>query len=354
VKRRRFLASPLLLFAPAVAAIDFPPVAPGAALAFPRDYGSHPSFRTEWWYLTGIVRDPGGSEYGIQVTFFRSRPGVAEAGNSAFAPRQLLFAHAALADPHLARLHYDQRAARAGFELAAALQDTTRVFIGDWSLERTQDIYVARIAARDFALDLRFTPTQPVLLEGDRGYSRKGSDPLQASDYYSEPHLAVAGVIKQGAKSVSVTGSAWLDHEWSSEVMAADAVGWDWAGINLDDGTALMAFVMRGASGNTVWAGGTRRRADGRTRTFAPAEIAFVPQRRWRSARTQIDYPVAMKLSAGKEEYLLDPIFDDQELDSRSSTGTIYWEGAVRVSRAGSPIGRGYLELTGYGKPVRL
>ncbi len=298
--------------------------------------------------------DAAGNEHGIQITFFRSRPGVAEAGQSAFAPRQLLFAHAALADPHLGRLNHDQRAARAGFELAEAAQDTTRVFIGDWSLERTQNVYVARIAARDFTLQLRFTPTQALLLEGDRGYSRKGPHLAQASYYYSEPHLAVAGTIKQGANSMPVTGTAWLDHEWSSEVLAVDAVGWDWAGINFDDGGALMAFAMRGASGSTIWAGGTRRDADGRTRTFAPDEVAFVPQRRWRSARTEIDYPVTMKISAGNEDYLLEPLFDDQELDSRGSTGTIYWEGAVRASRAGRATGQGYLELTGYGKPVRL
>jgi predicted secreted hydrolase len=354
VKRRAFLACPLLLAAGAVRAVDYAQVVPGVALAFPRDHGSHPAFRTEWWYVTGWVQDAGGDEYGIQVTFFRHRPGVAEDSPSAFAPRQLLFAHAALADPGHGRLRHDQRAARTGFGLAEAAQDTTRVWIGDWSLALADGAYVARIAARDFALDLRFAPEQALLLQGDGGYSRKGPDPRQASHYYSQPQLAVSGNLAIGGRKLSVAGGAWLDHEWSSEVMARDAVGWDWAGINLADGGALMAFRMRGRDGSALWAGGTHRDRHGNTRSFAPGEVSFAPQRRWRSPRTQVDYPVAMALGAGGADYALVPLLDDQELDSRASTGTIYWEGAVRAQQGGREVGKGYLELTGYWRPLQL
>jgi predicted secreted hydrolase len=154
--------------------------------------------------------------------------------------------------------------------------------------------------------------------------------------------------------ATAVTGTAWLDHEWSSTVMAPEAAGWDWTGINLADGGALMAFRMRDRSGRALWAGGTLRGADGGVRTFAPGEIRFAPTRTWRSPRTGVAYPVGMAVDAGGTALTLEPLVDDSELDSRASTGTIYWEGAVRSRVAGREVGRGYLELTGYGEPMRL
>jgi predicted secreted hydrolase len=290
----------------------------------------------------------------VQVTFFRNRPGIAEASPSAFAPRELVFAHAALADTRHGRLRHDQRAARAGFGLAGTDQSSMRAYIDDWSLAQRDGRYRAKIAARDFALDLTFAPTQPLLLKGVGGYSRKGPDAAHASHYYSQPQLAATGTVTVGGGVSAVTGTAWLDHEWSSTVMAPGAVGWDWAGINLADGGALMAFRMRDGEGRPLWAGGTLRGADGRVRTFAPEEVRFAPTRSWRSPRTGVDYPVGMTVVAGDLALQLEPLIDDQELDSRASTGTIYWEGAVRALASGRRAGRGYLELTGYGTPLRL
>jgi predicted secreted hydrolase len=355
VRRRRFLASPLLLVATGVAAAeDYPRVVPGYVLEFPRDLGSHPAFRSEWWYITAWVRDVAGNDFGIQVTFFRNRPRVAETNPSQFAPRQLLFAHAAIADPRNGKLLHDQRAARAGFSLAEAAEETTDVRIGDWSLELAEGRYVARIAAQDFQFNLYFTPAQAILLEGDQGFSRKGQSPTNASYYYSQPHLAVAGQVAIGGRSADVNGMAWLDHEWSSEAMAAGASGWDWIGINLHDGSALMAFRMRDHAGNGLWAGGTLRAANGASTRFEPSDIAFTAERRWRSPRTGVEYPVAMRVRVGGAAYSLEPLMDDQELDSRANTGTIYWEGAVRMLQDGREAGRGYLELTGYWKALKL
>jgi predicted secreted hydrolase len=353
MRRRAFFASPLLLLARAATGADFPEVTAGHALQFPQDEGSHPAFRNEWWYVTGWLDDAGHS-YGFQVTFFRNRPDVAESSPSRFAPRELLFAHAALADPTLGKLRYDERAAREGFDFAAARTGATDVWIGDWSLERAGPGYRARIAARDFTLDLHFASTQQVLLEGDAGLSRKGPLALQASYYYSDPQLAATGRLQAAGRDGSVRGVAWLDHEWSSEYMAPQAVGWDWTGINFDDGAALMAFRMRDAAGGSFWAGGSYRAAGGPARVFAPNEVAFAARRRWRSPRTQVEYPVAMTVRAGDIEYELEPLMDDQELDARIGVGVLYWEGAVRASANGRAIGRGYLELTGYGKPLKL
>jgi predicted secreted hydrolase len=353
VKRRAFMAAAALLPLSVRAAVDYAQVVPHA-LSFPRDHGSHPSFRTEWWYITGWAEDARGVARGVQVTFFRTRPGVAEASKSALAPTQVLFAHAALADPSLQRLRHDQRAARAVLGLARAAEETTDVVLDDWSLRLTGDTYRTRIPARDFTLDLAFVATGAPLLQGEAGVSRKGPQPAQASHYYSRPQLALQGTITAGRVATTVSGRAWLDHEWSSEYLAPGARGWDWIGVNLDDGGALMAFRIRGDDDRIVWAGGTLRGADGRVSTFAPDDIRFAPQRTWTSPRTGLVFPVAMRVSAGDLVIDLEPLFDDQELDARASVGTVYWEGAVQAAAGGRRIGRGYLELTGYGAPLRI
>jgi len=338
----------------AAAAQDYAKVKPGVELQFPRDHGSHPQFRTEWWYLTGRVKDARGADLGLQITFFRNRPRVAEDNPSRFAPRQLLFAHAALADANTGKLLHDQRAARAGFGLAETQEGRTEVAIDDWSLRQTASGYSATVKAQEFDYALEFKVTQPALLQGERGLSRKGPLPVQASYYYSQPQLAVSGTITVKGEKREVSGSAWLDHEWSSEYLAPEAAGWDWIGLNLADGGALMAFRMRDKQGGTLWAGGTLRAADGRVRVFAPGEIRVEPLRRWRSPRTQTEYPVALRVRAGEVEFELEPMMDNQELDSRASTGTIYWEGAVTAKNGGKVLGSGYLELTGYWRPLRM
>src|SRR6266516_2408618 len=203
---------------------EYPPVRQGVALQFPRDHGSHPQFRSEWWYVTAWLKAAGGKELGVQITFFRNRPRVAEDLASRFAPRHLLFAHAALADPATAGLLHDQRAARAGFGLARAEEGRTEVAIEDWSLKQTGSEYAAEVAARDFRYSLRFDAKQAVLLQGERGFSRKGPNPAQASYYYSLPHLAVTGSVVIGGRRLEVSGEAVLDHEWSSEALAEEAV----------------------------------------------------------------------------------------------------------------------------------
>lgn len=355
MKRRTLLALPVCATVTAAfGAVRFAGVRAGTPLVFPRDHGAHPEFRTEWWYVTGQVQDARGREFGIQVTFFRSRPGLQEENASGFAPKQLLFAHAAIADPTHGRLRYDQRAARAGLGLAGTSITTTAVHIDDWSLALEGERYRTRIASAAFALELTFGPTQPILLQGDRGVSRKGPHPRQASYYYSRPQLATAGSITLDTASVPVRGTAWLDHEWSSEYLAAEAAGWDWAGLNLDDGGALMAFRIRGRDGAVLWSGGSHRDPQGSTRVLSPREVRFEPLRTWRSPRTGSTYPIAMRVHAGISSFDLEPLMADQELDARPSVGTVYWEGAVSVREQGRPRGRGYLELTGYGRPLKL
>ena len=331
-------------------------VIPGYRLEFPRDHGSHEGFRTEWWYVTGWLHPAHGAALGFQITFFRSRTDSALLGQnpSAFSPAQLLIAHAAISDPGSGRLAQDQRIARAGFGLAQASERDTAVFIDDWHLQRTAGSYQADIQADAFSLHLSMRSVQAPLLNGVQGYSRKSPNPASASYYYSIPHLRVSGSVARDAHDEAVTGEAWLDHEWSSEYLDADARGWDWVGLNFDDGSTLMAFRIRAANGSTRWAGGTLRAPDGGARTLEPQEIDFKPVQYWRSPRTGVTYPVGWHLRAGEREMDLSPLMPDQENDTRATTGAIYWEGAVRALHAGHELGRGYLELTGYGENLQL
>lgn len=338
----------------APSAVTYPVVSPGITLSFPKDHGAHPAFRTEWWYVTGWLRTSAGEDLGFQVTFFRTRPPVDGANPSRFAVRQVLFAHAALSDPRVGKLLHGERAARQGFGLAGARVGEADVTIRDWRLRRATDgRWSTRVTAEGFKLALGFTPTQAPLLQGQGGYSRKGPQPRQASYYYSIPHLRVTGNVVRGGRATSVTGEAWLDREWSSDYLAPDAQGWDWTGLNFDDGGSLMAFRIRRKDGGTLWAGGSIRRRDGQVTVLSPGDVAFRVVRRWRSPATGALYPVEQELSVrlpdGVHRWPLKPLFAAQELDGRRGGLPVYWEGAVRTTG-----GRGYLELTGYASPLRM
>jgi predicted secreted hydrolase len=344
----------LLLGAPAFAWAGPAPALPAAKLEFPRDHGAHPAFRTEWWYLTGQARSAE-REFGFQATFFRSRIDPTQGMTSRFAAKQLVFAHAALTDVRGRKLWHDQRIAREGFEVAVAAQGETRVRLRDWSLERQANVYRARLAAGDFALDLQCSVTQPVLLQGREGLSRKGPQAEQASYYYSQPQLAVRGSVALQGQRFEVTGKAWLDHEWSEELLHPQAVGWDWIGMNLDDGSALTAFRLRRQDGSALWDGGSFRSPQAGLYTFSPGEVDFSPQRRWTSPLSRASYPVEWIVRTPADFYTVKAVIDNQELDSRASTGSIYWEGlSDLIDSNGKRVGRGYLEMTGYAKPLKM
>ncbi len=339
-------------------------------LVFPADHGAHPDTRIEWWYLTGTVtagalapEDGGASadRCGFQITFFRSRTPVAADQPSRFAAKQLLFAHAALTDLKRGRLQHDQRIARSGFGIAEAATSDTAVSLRDWGLIREArdggSRYRARVASDSagFAFDFSFDTTQPLLLQGDAGYSRKGPQPEQASHYYSETQLAVAGTLKRDGVAQPVRGTAWLDHEWSDSLLDPNAVGWDWIGMNLADGSALTAFRLRRADGGTVYAGGSFRAAGGAMRNFSADDVSFTPGRVWISPASRARYPVEWAIATPVGRYRVKSLLDAQELDSRASTGAIYWEGLSELQdEAGRRVGLGYLEMTGYAGKLSL
>jgi predicted secreted hydrolase len=330
---------------------------PARTLVFPRDRGSHPAFRTEWWYITGQLASQAGGppRFGFQLTFFRSRVDGTQAMASNFAARQLVFAHAAVTDVQGKKLWHDQRIARAGFGIASASEHDMDVKLRDWSLKADGARYSADLPATDFALSLRFEETQSVLLQGSQGLSRKGPEERQASYYYSQPQLAVQGRLQVKGQDFAVTGKAWLDHEWSDELLHPSAVGWDWIGMNLDDGGALTAFRLRDKQGHAVWAGGSLRSPAGVLRIFGADDVRFEPARSWTSPLTGTAYPVEWRVITPLASYTVKAVIDNQELDSRGSTGSIYWEGLSELADSqGRRVGMGYLEMTGYAQALRL
>lgn len=343
-------------------------------LAFPRDHGTHNDARTEWWYLTGYAYATDDRLFGFQVTFFRSRVDGTAALPGRLAARHLLFAHAAITDVQASRAVHDQRITRwngappAGGRTSAAyaLEDRMDVRIGNWSLRQDEkgERYEAGVRSGSFAMDLVATPSQPLLLQGDKGFSRKGPSPEEASFYTTHPQLTLQGSIEVDGRTLPIRrGLAWLDHEWSETLLPPDAVGWDWIGMNLDDGACLTAFQLRAPNGRAVWAGGSYRGTGGQVRNFAADEVSWTPRQWWTSPRTGARYPMEWDIATPAGLFRVKSLVSNQEIDSRQSTGTVYWEGLSTLSRidgeqnstaAAAKAGMGYLEMTGYAGQLRL
>ncbi len=367
--RRGWLAAGLALpwVAHAAPDIDASAMLQPRPLRFPRDHGTHNATHTEWWYLTGHAQDAAGRPFGFQVTFFRSRVDAAQSLPGRLAARQLLFAHAAITDVQGGQLHHDQRIARwTGSPPAQreggvwASDQDLHVVLRDWSLQRLPNGgYGVQVRSNGLAMALRAQADQALLLQGEAGFSRKGPQPAQASFYVSHPQLAVQGRLRLGGQSFAVNARAWLDHEWSQALLHPDAVGWDWIGMNLDDGGCLTAFRLRRADGSALWAGGSWRPAREAQRTgaqhFAPDDVVFEPRRFWTSPRTRARYPVEWSVRTPAGRHTVRAVIDPQELDSRQSTGTVYWEGlSDLLDERGQRVGRGYLEMTGYAQRLVL
>jgi predicted secreted hydrolase len=359
MRRRGLLLASWAAWLTAAARASQAPSEAERPLRFPADFGAHPASKIEWWYATGtLVAGP--RLHGFQITFFRAATGLAAEHPSRFAARQVVFAHAALSDLAAGRYHHDERIGRGGPAVEAATGDT-RLALRDWTLAREgpADAGSYRVhlppGPAGFGFELRLVASAPPLLQGIDGLSQKGPRPEQSSRYYSRPQLSVAGTLSLERRAREVTGRAWLDHEWSDSFLDRDAVGWDWIGMNLDDGSALMAFQVRHRDGTPLHAGGSLRARGGAPRNFDAGEIRFIPGRAWRSPASGTSYPVEWRIETPAGIFGVQSLLDPQELDSRASTGAIYWEGLADLSDArGARIGRGSLEMTGYAAPLTL
>ena len=316
---------------------------------FPADHGPHPEYRNEWWYLVGNLTDTDGRRYGVHVTFFRIAlaPGE-ETRESAWATRQVWMAHLALSDVSNERHHQAERFARDGaIGLAGAEPDGARIWLEDWELARDDDgDWHLEAATDDFAVALSFTPRRPPVLHGDQGLSQKSAAPGNASYYYSKPRLESAGTIASDGEAREVTGSAWLDREWSTSVLGVEQEGWDWFALQLDDGTDIMVYEMRrfdGGRSDYSYAAVMAR--DDEVERLGPEDFEIEVDEEWTSPRGGT-YPARWRLTLAPLDEPLEvvPVLADQEF-----AGTVrYWEGAVDVRSAGEAAGRGYVELSGY------
>ncbi|MCG6950505.1 MAG: carotenoid 1,2-hydratase [Acidobacteria bacterium] len=323
-------------------------------LSFPRDHGAHFEYRTEWWYVTGLVADAQQRRYGFQITFFRQgiEPGDPRPDESSLRARQIVAAHLAIADISAQQFHHAERLRRIAGGLAGASQTHLEVWLEDWRMVRADDGLITMTAhdpEQGIGLDLELRPQRGLVRHGDRGYSRKGDATGNASIYLSWTRLQVAGEIEVEGALRKVQGAAWFDHEWGTSQLGAGVVGWDWFSLRLDDGRDLMLYRLRRSDGGVdPRSSGTVVGADGVVSILVPKDVDIDVLKRWTSPATGARYPIRWRLRIPAHDVDLDvrALLADAELDGSVTTGVIYWEGPVEA--AGTQNGEGYVEMTGY------
>lgn len=310
----------------------------GRRLNFPSDHGSHPDYRIEWWYLTANLKGDDGRDYGVQWTLFRSALTPGE--DAGWSSPQIWMGHAGLTTPE--RHYYAERLARGGIGQAGVVAEPFTAWIDNWNMisSGTALRQLALTASgSDFSYDLSMIADGPLILHGDGGYSVKSADG-QASFYYSQPSYEISGMITLPDGSIPVTGSGWMDREWSSQPLAEDQIGWDWFSLSFDSGEKLMGFILRGESDD--FSSGTWIESDGTSTSMGPDTFRAKPLKyRQVEGRT---IPVEWQINLPKKDVSV----TIQAINELSWMGTSfpYWEGPVKIS--GSHSGRGYLEMTGY------
>ncbi|WP_428100051.1 lipocalin-like domain-containing protein [Candidatus Rariloculus sp.] len=323
---------------------------------FPEDHGSHPDFRTEWWYFTGNVFGGGRRHYGFELTFFRvALAATAPESTSAWATNQFWMAHFALTDTTNGRFLTAERLTRGALGLAGASHTPFRLWVEDWQVdgrgEAAAESFSLRARSEDVEIELSLDSLKRAVAQGDRGLDAKGSEPGNASYYYSLPRLAVSGTVRVGdSEADEVEGLAWMDREWATSALSEGIVGWDWFALHLSDGRDLMYYRLRGEDGSaSTESGGTLVSADGRVLRLAGSDVELDVLDHWTSPVSNVRYPVRWRLRVPAEQIdlLIVPYIPNQEVN----LSVRYWEGAVRVSGSAgghSVGGNGYLELAGY------
>lgn len=322
---------------------------------FPRDHGAHPDYRTEWWYFTGNVFSESGEHFGYQLTFFRHglqwRP--LQTGSS-WAARDLYFAHFGLTDVQRRHFFHADQAFRGTLGLAYARQGNMELKNGSWTVEPVEGEFRLRAIRRDHALDLVVRPVKPLVLQGENGFSRKGSQPGNASSYYSMTRLHTEGTLTIRGREVAVRGTSWFDHEFSTSLLERGQKGWNWFSIQLDDGHELMAYRMcrtdgqRDAHDHGVWVW-----PDGSSQRLGGDDYKIRELGRWTSPKTGAVYPQGWEITVPilGLQLVMRAALPDQEVIMERMGGLAYWEGAcvVEGQREGRQVrGFGYAELTGY------
>lgn len=332
---------------------------PGRKFEFPRDHGSHPEFKIEWWYITGHLYAGKGRRFGFQATFFRQASRGQGPEHPLFQHSQMYLAHMALLDVATGRFWHQERLNRGGWDAGAAVQ-TLDVRNGNWRLnlkeEAGESMVLTGTVAAAAKFDLELAPVKPLVFFGKDGVSRKADGETAASHYLTFPRLAVKGHLQLDKEELEVHGEAWMDHEISSSQLAPDQAGWDWAAIQLKDGREVMVYRMRRKDGTMdhhstlAWID-----AQGQVTQVGPDRFNWTERGRWKSPLTQADYPIHVEVgtadpATGQPLRLrLVPLAEAQE-QTGAMGGTAYWEGACRVvdAASGEEVGSAFLELAGY------
>jgi predicted secreted hydrolase len=324
-------------------------------LTFPRDFGAHPDFRTEWWYYTGNLQSRDGQHFGFELTIFRVgvlSPIVELPKDSNWSSRDIYFAHFAISDIGSNHFYAFQRYSRPGLGLAGAQADPYHIWLEDWSITQSKvGVYQLQAEQGEISLNLTLNDEMGVVLQGANGYSRKGTNPTNASYYYSQPRLQADGTVTINGTQYQVSGLVWNDHEFSTSVLDENQIGWDWFSLQFEDGRALMLFQLRERSGGiSVSASGTFITADKTSLALHKSDFNIVVLDQWHSHQTQGIYPSSWQIQIHQPECSLDvkPWMNDQEINFPP---IVYWEGAVHFTGScdGAPAsGNGYIELTGY------
>ncbi len=319
---------------------------------FPEDHNAHRAFRNEWWYVTGHLQAPDGERFGYQVTFFRiALAPTAPERDSAWATRQLWMAHTALTEIDGADHHHAERLARGALGLAGQDAEPFRLWLEDWSIVGGPGgAFPWQLKIKTDAFEFAFTlkPQREPVLQGDGGLSQKSAEAGNASYYYSITRLATKGALTRDDETVTVTGTSWLDREWSTSALGDNQSGWDWFSLQLASGGDLMLYRLRDRAGTTdPHSGGSF--LDGENHQLALKAGDFeLKADRWWDSPSAARYPVAWRVHVPRAGLNLhvEALVDDQEM----LTGVRYWEGAVGVwdADSGDHLGQGYLEMTGY------
>jgi predicted secreted hydrolase len=334
---------------------------PGRKLIFPADHYSHPDFKTEWWYYTGHLETESGKKYGYQVTFFRF--GVRDRQKEMKEQplfTELYMAHFALSDVAAKKFIFRERINRGYGDRAGAATDHYLVWNEDWKVEGDARNHSIDVKDRKTQLRLSVKSQKPPVLHGENGLSQKGEGEGRASYYYSLTRMQTDGELTVDGKKEKVRGLTWMDHEFGSNQLRDDQVGWDWFSIQLDNQTELMLYLIRRKDGSPdPYSSGTLVKADGSTKHLALKDFTIEVLDRWKSPKSGATYPMKWKVSIPTEKIELEitPAFVDQELVTNRSTRVTYWEGAaqIRASFHGKPVaGNGYVEMTGYAGKLTL
>jgi predicted secreted hydrolase len=323
-------------------------------LSFPADHGAHPSYQTEWWYYTGNLATAQGRRFGYQLTFFRralSPLDNLQERQSDWAASQAYLAHFALTDVGGQNFHSQARLSRGAAGLAGVQADPLRVWIENWfasmSNDSTHHIFADGEGRK---IDLVLDDMKGPVLQGDRGYSRKGPQAGNASIYYSLTRMESSGTVQVDGVSYDVTGLSWMDREFSTSALAPNQVGWDWFSLQLDNNVELMFYNMRLDDGTIdPMSNGTVIDRDGKTQLLDLTEFQITSTGTWKSPHSGAVYPSGWHIAVPSQDISLDiePLLADQELN----VSLTYWEGAVKISgrHNGQVVsGFGYVELTGY------